>query len=52
VFLTKARLGVLTHIGVGVDETTGAHGVTFGTTVARAIETGREAGLRLSLVLP
>jgi hypothetical protein len=45
-------IGVLTHIGVGVDESSGEHGVTFGTTIARAIEMGNEARLRLSLVLP
>jgi len=45
-------IGILTHIGVAADETSGEHGTTFGTTVARAIEMGREAGLRLALVLP
>jgi len=44
-------IGVLTHIGVGLDETTGEHGVTFGTTIARAIAMGAEAGLNLRLVL-
>ena len=51
-FTGTGAIGVLTHIGVSVDETTGAHGITFGTTIARAIEMGREAGLRLSLLLP
>lgn len=51
-FVGTGAVGVLTHIGVSIDETTGEHGQTFGTTVARAIEMGREAGLRLSLVLP
>ena len=51
-FSGTGAIGVLTHIGVSVDEATGAHGVTFGTTTARAIEMGREAGLRLSLLLP
>lgn len=51
-FEGTGAIGVLTHIGVGVDETTGEHGVTFGTTIARAIEMAREAGLRLSLVQP
>jgi hypothetical protein len=43
-------IGVLTHIGVSVDPATGEHGVTFGTTVARAIEMAREAHLRLELL--
>ena len=51
-FTGTGAIGVLTHIGVGFDETTGEHGVTFGTTIARAIEMAREAGLRLTLVLP
>jgi hypothetical protein len=51
-FHGTGAVGVLTHLGVGLDETTGAHGVTFGTTVRRAIEMAREAGLRLTLVLP
>jgi hypothetical protein len=51
-FHGTGAVGVLTHIGVSVDETNGEHGVTFGTTIARAIEMGGEAGLRLKLVLP
>lgn len=51
-FAGTGAIGVLTHLGVGIDETTGEHGTIFGTTVARAIEMGREAGLKLSLVLP
>lgn len=51
-FSGTGAIGVLTHLGVGIDETTGEHGTIFGTTVARAIEMGREAGLKLSLVLP
>jgi hypothetical protein len=51
-FTGRGAIGVLTHIGVSVNETTGEQGVTFGTTIARAMEMGREAGLRLSLLLP
>lgn len=51
-FHGTGAIGVLTHLGIAVDETTGEHGTIFGTTVARAIEMGREAGLRLTLVLP
>ena len=51
-FTGTGAIGVLTHIGVSADETSGAHGITFGTTIARAIEMAREARLRLSLVLP
>jgi hypothetical protein len=51
-FHGTGAVGVLTHIGVSADETTLQHGVTFGTTIARAIEMAREAGLRLSLVTP
>jgi hypothetical protein len=51
-FHGTGAVGVLTHIGVSLDETTGEQGVTFGTTIARAIEMGAEAGLRLKLVLP
>lgn len=45
-------IGILTHIGVSVNPATGAHGITFGTTVRRAIEMAREASLQLSLVEP
>lgn len=51
-FQGTGAIGVLTHLGVGLDESTGEHGVVFGTTVARAIDMGREAKLRLSLLLP
>jgi hypothetical protein len=51
-FSGTGAVGVLTHVGVSVDESTGEHGVVFGTTVARAVEMGREAGLRLALVFP
>lgn len=51
-FQGTGAIGVLTHLGVGVDETSGEHGTIFGTTIARAIEMGREARLKLSLVLP
>jgi hypothetical protein len=45
-------IGVLTHLGIALDESTAEHGTIFGTTIARAVEMGREAGLRLSLLLP
>ncbi|HXV85592.1 MAG TPA: hypothetical protein VD793_02780 [Gemmatimonadales bacterium] len=51
-FAGTGAIGVLTHVGIGVDESTGEHGTIFGTTVARAIRMGTEAGLRLSLLLP
>ncbi|HXF95479.1 MAG TPA: hypothetical protein VNI61_05195 [Gemmatimonadales bacterium] len=51
-FHGTGAVGVLTHLGIGIGGATGEHGVIFGTTVARAIAMGREAGLRLSLVLP
>ncbi|MGH7529302.1 MAG: hypothetical protein ACREMN_02880 [Gemmatimonadales bacterium] len=51
-FEGTGAIGVLTHLGVGFDESSVEHGVIFGTTTARAIEMAREAGLRLSLVLP
>lgn len=50
-FEGRGAIGVLTHLGIGVDESTGEHGVIFGTTIARAIEMGQEAGLRLTLLL-
>lgn len=50
-FHGTGAVGILTHIGVSLDETNGEHGVTFGTTIARAIEMAGEAGLRLKLVL-
>lgn len=51
-FQGTGAIGVLTHLGVSLNESTGEHGITFGTTIARAIEMGGEAGLGLSLVLP
>ena len=51
-FQGTGAIGVLTHLGVGIDESSGEHGTIFGTTVARAIEMGGEARLRLALVLP
>ncbi len=59
-FRGQEAAGVLTHLGLGVcpcgvnfkKQTLQAqHGVIFGTTIARSIEMGREAGLSLSLVL-
>jgi hypothetical protein len=51
-FHGTGAVGVLTHLGIGIDESTGEHGTIFGTTVARAIEMAGEARLRLELVLP
>lgn len=51
-FEGTGAIGVLTHLGVGLDESTAEHGVIFGTTTARAIQMAEEANLRLSLVLP
>lgn len=51
-FTGTGAIGVLTHLGVGLDESNGEHGVIFGTTTARAIQMAEEANLRLSLVLP
>jgi hypothetical protein len=45
-------IGILTHIGVSADPESGAHGITFGTTVRRAIEMAREGSLQLALELP
>jgi hypothetical protein len=42
----RGAAGILTHLAVSTE------GVVFGTTVARAIEMAREAGLFLSVVLP
>jgi hypothetical protein len=49
--------GVLTHLGAqacpcDVNSLTFQQGVVFGTTIARAIEMAREAGLSLTLVTP
>jgi hypothetical protein len=55
----RGAAGVLTHLGVeanppAIDPGSGTisvqHGYVFGTTIARAIEMAREAGLVLSLV--
>jgi hypothetical protein len=51
-FEGRGAVGVLTHLGVRVDPSTGEHGVVLGTTVSRAVEMAAEAGLKLSLVLP
>jgi hypothetical protein len=58
-FSGTRAIGVLTHLGVGTGdveyngiETKVEHGFVLGTTIARAIEMGREAGLNLSLVQP
>jgi hypothetical protein len=58
-FSGTRAIGVLTHLGVGTGEvefngikTRVEHGFVLGTTIARAIEMGREAGLNLTLVEP
>lgn len=58
-FSGTRAIGVLTHLGVGTGEveyngikTKVEHGFVLGTTIARAIEMGHEAGLNLSLVEP
>lgn len=51
-FHGTGAIGILTHLGVRADETTGEHGVVLGTTMERAIEMAQEANLKLSLVLP
>lgn len=51
-FEGRGAVGILTHLGVALDETTLEHGVVLGTTVVRAIEMANEANLKLSLVLP
>ena len=48
-FQGRGAAGVLTHLGVEIGI---QHGLVFGTTTARAIEMGREAGLSLALVFP
>lgn len=50
-------VGILTHLSLqvcpcSIGPVVAQQGVVFGTTVARAIEMAREAGLSLSLVLP
>lgn len=58
-FAGTRAIGVLTHLGVGIGDvkykgikTKVEHGFVLGTTIARAIEMGREAGLNLTLVEP
>ena len=58
-FSGTRAIGVLTHLGVGTGDvaydgiqTKVEHGFVLGTTIARAIEMGREAGLNLSVVEP
>jgi hypothetical protein len=46
----RGAAGVLTHLGVEVIGP--EHGFVLGTTIARAIEMAREAGVMLTLVLP
>lgn len=48
-FHGTGAIGILTHLGVALDETTGEAGVVFGTTIQRAIEMAEEARLKLSL---
>jgi hypothetical protein len=45
----RGAAGVLTHLGFSIGL---QHGFVFGTTTARAIEMGGEAGLSLALVFP
>ena len=45
----RGAAGILTHLGVEIGI---QHGFVFGTTIARAIELGREADLSLTLVFP
>lgn len=58
-FAGTGAIGILTHLGVAIGDvkykgikTKVEHGFVLGTTVARAVEMGREAGLRLTLVEP
>lgn len=51
-FEGRGAVGILTHLGVRLDDETLEHGVVLGTTVARAIEMAGEANLKISLVLP
>lgn len=60
-FSGRGAVGVLTHLGLSVCpcdvkfknlKIKAQHGVIFGTTVARAIEMAREAGLSLKVSLP
>lgn len=45
----QGAAGILTHLGLSIGL---EHGLVFGTTTARAIEMGLEAGLSLTLVFP
>jgi hypothetical protein len=56
-FSGRGAAGILTHLSVqvcpcDVGSLTFQQGVVFGTTIARAIEMAREAGVTLSVVLP
>lgn len=58
-FAGTSAIGVLTHLGVATGDvkykgikTKVEHGFVLGTTIRRAIEMGREAGLSLKLVEP
>jgi hypothetical protein len=60
-FSGRGAVGVLTHLGLAVCpcnvkfkhlRITAQHGVIFGTTVTRAIEMAKEAGLSLKVALP
>jgi hypothetical protein len=60
-FSGRGAIGVLTHLGLSVCpcdvrfknfKIKAQHGVIFGTTVARAVEMAKEAGLSLKVFLP
>jgi hypothetical protein len=58
-FAGTGAIGILTHLGVATGDveyngikTRVEHGFVLGTTIARAIEMAREAGLNLALVQP
>lgn len=58
-FAGTGAIGIVTHLGVATGDvkykgikTKVEHGFVLGTTIARAIEMGREAGLSLKLVQP
>lgn len=51
-FEGRGAVGILTHLGVRLNDETLEHGVVLGTTVSRAIDMATEANLKLSLVLP
>lgn len=50
-FEGRGAVGILTHLGVRLNDETLEHGLVLGTTVARAIEMATEANLKLALVL-